>query len=49
MLEKLNYLSHLKNSMGEEMAEMMSDEIEKVMTEQKHLEEHYRELVASRS
>lgn len=33
MMEKLNYLSHLKNNMGEEMAEMMSEEITKVMEE----------------
>jgi len=33
MTEKLNYLSRLKNNMGEEMAEMMSEEITKVMDE----------------
>jgi hypothetical protein len=32
-------LQNLKNSMGEEMAEMMSEEITKVMDEQKYLEE----------
>lgn len=34
--------------MGEEMAEMMSDEITKVMTEQKSLEEKYAELITKR-
>ena len=33
MNEKLNYLEMLKNNVGEEMAEMMSDEITKVMDE----------------
>ena len=33
MIEKLRYLQNLKNSMGEEMAEMMSEEITKVMNE----------------
>jgi hypothetical protein len=45
MIDKLSYLQNLKNSMGEEMAEMMSDEITKVMTEQKSLEEKYAELI----
>jgi len=34
MVEKLNYLDILKNNMGEEMADMMSEEITKVMDEQ---------------
>jgi len=33
MLEKLEYLDQLKNNQGEEMAEMMSEEITKVMDE----------------
>ena len=48
MIDKLSYLQNLKNSMGEEMAEMMSDEITKVMTEQKSLEEKYAELITQR-
>jgi hypothetical protein len=32
---------NLKNSMGEEMAEMMSEEITKVMNEQQALEQQY--------
>lgn len=39
MVEKLKYLQNLKNSMGEEMAEMMSEEITKVMNEQQNLEQ----------
>jgi len=38
MLEKLNFLESLKNNIGEEMAEMMSEEITKVMDEQRDLE-----------
>lgn len=38
MNEKLEYLDKLKNNMGEEMAEMMSEEITKVMDEQKEIE-----------
>ena len=34
MVEKLNYLDQLKNNMGEEMADMMSEEITKVTEEQ---------------
>jgi len=41
MLDKLQYLQYLKNSMGEEMAEMMSEEITKVMNEQQDLEHQY--------
>jgi len=33
MTEKLIYLDKLNNNMGEEMAEMMSEEITKVMDE----------------
>lgn len=45
MKEKLLYLASLKNSMGEEMAEMMSEEITKVMNEQQTLEQQYAELI----
>lgn len=45
MLEKLEYLDQLKNNQGEEMAEMMSEEITKVMDEQRDLEIEYAELV----
>ena len=38
MNEKLDYLDKLKNNMGEEMAEMMSEEITKVMDEQREME-----------
>lgn len=38
MVNKLSYLDNLKNNMGEEMAEMMSEEITKVMDEQRGLE-----------
>ena len=48
MIEKLSYLQNLKNSMGEEMAEMMSEEITKVMDEQKYLEEQYASLIIQR-
>jgi hypothetical protein len=41
MNEKLDYLDKLKNNMGEEMAEMMSEEITKVMDEQKEIETKY--------
>ena len=48
MLEKLEYLDQLKNNQGEEMAEMMSEEITKVMDEQRDLEIEYAELVQQR-
>ena len=48
MIEKLKYLVNLKNSMGEEMAEMMSDEITKVMDEQQALEQQYAQLITER-
>jgi ribonucleotide reductase beta subunit family protein with ferritin-like domain len=48
MTEKLNYLSRLKNNMGEEMAEMMSEEITKVMDEQRDLEKNYAKLITER-
>ena len=42
---KLGFLESLKNNMGEEMAEMMSEEITKVMDEQRDLELEYAQLV----
>ena len=48
MVEKLNYLEMLKNNMGEEMAEMMSEEITKVMEEQRQIEAEYARLVQQR-
>ena len=41
MVEKLHFLDKLKNNMGEEMADMMSDEISKVMEEQHSIELEY--------
>lgn len=49
MNEKLDYLDKLKNNMGEEMAEMMSEEITKVMDEQKEMEQNYARLITERS
>lgn len=48
MVNKLSYLDNLKNNMGEEMAEMMSEEITKVMDEQRGLEQNYAHLVTTR-
>lgn len=48
MVHKLTYLDNLKNNMGEEMAEMMSEEITKVMDEQRNLEQEYASLVTQR-
>ena len=47
-LGKLTYLDQLKNNQGEEMAEMMSEEITKVMDEQRDLELEYAQLVQQR-
>ena len=47
-LERLEYLDQLKNNQGEEMAEMMSEEITKVMDEQRDLEQEYAMLVQQR-
>jgi hypothetical protein len=38
MNAKLAYLDNLKNNMGGEMAEMMSEEITKAMDEQREIE-----------
>jgi ribonucleotide reductase beta subunit family protein with ferritin-like domain len=48
MTEKLNFLDKLKNNMGEEMAEMMSEEITKVMDEQREIEQRYAKLITER-
>jgi ribonucleotide reductase beta subunit family protein with ferritin-like domain len=48
MTEKLEYLDKLKNNMGEEMAEMMSEEITKVMNEQRNMETTYAKLITER-
>lgn len=39
----------LKSNMGDEMAEMMSQEITRVMEEQRNLEREYAHLVTQRS
>ncbi len=39
----------LKSNMGDEMAEMMSQEITRVMDQQRHLEKEYAQLVTLRS
>lgn len=49
MILRLAYLDSLKANMGEEMAEQMSEEITKVMEEQKDLEKTYAQLVTQRS
>ena len=48
MNEKLNFLDMLKSNAGEEMAEMMSDEVTKIMDEQRGIEQEYARLVAQR-
>ena len=48
MNEKLDYLEQLKNNVGEEMAESMSEEITKVMDEQRQIEIEYARLVQQR-
>ena len=48
MNQKLNYLEMLKHNMGGEQAEMMSDEITKVMDEQRSIELEYGRLVEQR-
>ena len=48
MTEKLEYLEQLKNNVGEEMAESMSEEITKVMDEQRQIEQEYARLVQQR-
>jgi hypothetical protein len=48
-LERLSYLDALKSNMGDEMAEMMSQEITRVMDQQRFLEKKYADLVTQRS
>ena len=48
MTEKLEYLDKLKNNMGEEMAEMMSEEITKVMDEHREMEQKFAQLITER-
>lgn len=48
MTDKLEYLDKLKNNMGEEMAEMMSEEITKAMDEQREMEQTYAKLITER-
>jgi IQ domain-containing protein G len=48
-LEKLSFLDMLKSNMGDEMAEMMSQEITRVMEQQRKLEKDYASLVTLRS
>jgi hypothetical protein len=47
-IKKLRFLSTLKSTGGSEMAEMMSEEISRVMTEQRELEMEYARLVQKR-
>lgn len=42
-------MAMLKSNMGDEMAEMMSQEITRVMDQQRHLEKEYAQLVTMRS
>ncbi|CDW81373.1 leucine rich repeat family protein [Stylonychia lemnae] len=48
-LSKLSFLDLLKSNMGEEMTEMMSQEITRVMDQQSKLEKEYARLVTLRS
>jgi DNA replication protein DnaD len=48
MTEKLDYLDKLNNNMGEEMAEMMSEEITKIMDQQRDMEQNYARLITER-
>ena len=48
-IEKLDFLDTLKSNMGQEMSEMMSEEISRVMTEQRNLEIKYATLSQKRS
>jgi len=49
MTEKLEYLDKLNNNMGEEMAEMMSEEITKIMDQQRDMEQNYARLITERA
>ena len=48
-MKKLEYLDMLKSSMGEEMTEMMAQEITRVMEQQSGLEKEYGRLVTLRA
>lgn len=48
-IDKLHFLDTLKSNMGSEMSEMMSEEISRVMTEQRNLERKYAMLGQSRA
>ena len=48
MVEKLDFLEHLRTNMGDEMDSSMSDEITKVMDQQSALETEYADLVTLR-
>ena len=47
-MNKLTYLDMLKSNMGEEMTEMKSEEITRVMQQQWDLEKNYENLVKLR-
>ena len=48
-IDKLMFLDTLKSNMGQEMSEMMSEEISRVMTEQRNLEKKYAKLGQQRA
>lgn len=48
-IDKLLFLDTLKSNMGSEMSEMMSEEISRVMTEQRNLEKKYAMLGQKRA
>ncbi len=48
-IQKLHFLDSLKSNMGTEMSEMMSEEISRVMTEQRNLEKKYARLGQQRA
>jgi hypothetical protein len=48
-IDKLHFLDSLKSNMGSEMSEMMSEEISRVMTQQRNLEKKYAILGQRRS
>jgi hypothetical protein len=46
--KKLVFLDSLKSNMGQEMNDMMSEEISRVMSEQRALERKYAQLIQRR-
>ena len=48
MTNKLEYLASLKNNTGGEQAQMLSDDVTKVMEEQSNYEGQYADLIARR-